>query len=228
MLLKVKGFTFIEILVSLIIVSLAAVNISGLQIKVAEQQGNNMAHASAISMATAKVEEMISLLEPGQLIALDNTSEVNVQVANTAFSILWSVSNVSSEYDTGDDFKQINMDVSWVDNQGKLQHFIHSQQVNLGSFLLNADKVFPMVITTDLLPDEIIYFNPNREYEAGTFVIYDSYLYQATSNYSIANGAPQTVIDADTGLAVENEGWQSYGQIDNTNLINNSNLSSLF
>ena len=226
--LKVKGFTFIEILMSLIVVSLTAVSISGLQIKVAEQQGNNIAHASAISMATAKVEQMISLLDPDDLIALHNSSEANVQVANTEFSILWNISNVASEYNAGDDFKQIKMDISWVNNEGNVQYYKHLQQINLGSLLSSADTLFPTIVTTNISSDQIIYFDPNIEYKEGAFTIYDSYLYQATSDYSIGNDVPQTTIDPDTGLFISNSGWQSYGQIDDANLLNNSNLASLF
>ncbi|WP_160064086.1 type IV pilus modification PilV family protein [Psychromonas sp. L1A2] len=226
--LKVKGFTFIEILMSLIVVSLTAVSISGLQIKVAEQQGNNIAHASAISMATAKVEEMISLLDPDDLIALHNSSEANVQVANTEFSILWNISNVASEYNAGDDFKQIKMDISWVNNEGNVQYYKHLQQINLGSLLSSADTLFPTIVTTNISSNQIIYFDPNIEYKEGAFTIYDSYLYQATSDYSIGSDAPQATIDPDTGLFISRNGWQSYGQIDNANLLNNSNLASLF
>ena len=226
--LKVKGFTFIEILMSLIVVSLTAVSISGLQIKVAEQQGNNIAHASAISMATAKVEQMISLLDPDDLIALHNSSEANVQVANTEFSILWNISNVASEYNAGDDFKQIKMDISWVNNEGNVQYYKHLQQINLGSLLSSADTLFPTIVTTNISSDQIIYFDPNIEYKEGAFTIYDSYLYQATSDYSIGSDAPQSTIDPDTGLFISRNGWQSYGQIDDANLLNNSNLASLF
>ena len=226
--LKVKGFTFIEILMSLIVVSLTAVSISGLQIKVAEQQGNNIAHASAISMATAKVEEMISLLDPDDLIALHNSSEANVQVANTEFFILWNISNVASEYNAGDDFKQIKMDISWVNNEGNVQYYKHLQQINLGSLLSSADTLFPTIVTTNISSDQIIYFDPNIEYKEGAFTIYDSYLYQATSDYSIGSDAPQSTIDPDTGLFISSGGWQSYGRIDDANLLNNSNLASLF
>jgi len=228
MLLKAKGFTFIEILVSLIVISLTAVSISGLQIKVAAQQGNNIAHASAISMATAKIEQMISILEPDDLIALHNTSETNMYISNTAFSILWSISDVTSEHNAGGDFKQVNMDITWQNNEGNLQRFIHSQQINLSLLLSSSDKLFPTVITTNLSSDEIIYFDPNIEYKEGAFVIYDSYLYQATSDYSIGNDAPQVVTDPNTDLFINHDGWQSYGQIDDADLINNSNLAALF
>jgi prepilin-type N-terminal cleavage/methylation domain-containing protein len=226
--LKVKGFTFIEILVSLIVVSLTAVSISGLQIKVAEQQGNSIAHASAISMATAKIEQMISIIEADDLTALHETSETNVQIANTTFSILWNINDVIGEHNAGGDFKQVKMNISWVNNQGSLQHFTHLQQIDLSSLLSNVDKLFPTIIATELSPDEIIYFDPKVEYQEGAFVIYDSSLYQATSDYSIDNEPPQTVIDPSTGLFIGSGGWQSYGSIDDTNLINNSNLASLF
>ncbi|WP_025563279.1 prepilin-type N-terminal cleavage/methylation domain-containing protein [Psychromonas sp. SP041] len=226
--LKVKGFTFIEVLVSLIIVSLTAVSISGLQIKVAEQQGHNIAHASAISMATAKIEKMISIIDPDDLIALHETSETNVQIANTTFSILWNINDVIGGHNAGDDFKQVKMNISWVNNQGNLQHFVHLQQIDLGTLLSNASELFPTIITTDLSSDEIIYFDPKVEYQEGAFVIYDSYLYQATSDYLIGNEPPEAVVDSSTGLFISHAGWQSYGQIDGTNLINNNGLASLF
>lgn len=225
---KVKGFTFIEVLVSLIVVSLTAISISGLQIKVAEQQGNNIAHASAISMATAKIEQIISIIDPDDLIALNETSETNIQIANTTFTILWNINDVVGEYNGGDDFKQVKMNISWINNQGDLQHFTHLQQINLGSLLSSVDKLFPIIIATELSPDEIIYFDPKVEYQEGAFVIYDSALYQATSHYSIDNEPPLAVIDPNTGLFISSGGWQSYGPIDDTNLINNSNLASLF
>lgn len=233
MYLKTKGFSLIEILVSLVIVSLTAVNMTGLQKKIADQQRDSIARASIISLVTEKIEEVLSITNIGQLSAMHNTAETNIQIGNNEFAILWRVEEAEVSLNHGGDFKDVLMDISWVNAAGETQHFIHSQQINL-ALLISGEAESEVnyqltgIINSSLKTSEMIYFEPKVEYKKDVFVIHDSYLYQATAGYSVENGYPHTIIDPDTGIATGSEGWQSYGMIDNPELENNSDLAVLF
>ncbi|WP_166738831.1 type II secretion system protein [Psychromonas algarum] len=232
MLCKLAGFSLIEVLVSLIVVSLTAVNITGLQKRIADQQRDNLTHSLVIPLVTEKREQLLTLSNVQQLVALDNTSETDIQLGNSQFNITWNVHDVSNELNTAIDFKEIEMDVSWINAKGKVEHFIHSELVNL-SLLSSSDNTemtaqLAGIIVSQLTTNEILYFEPNMEYSKGAFVIHNGYLYQATSVHSVGDGYPKIIADPTTGIESAEDGWQSYGRIDNTELINNLQLSTLF
>lgn len=231
--LKIKGFSLIEILVSLIIVSLTALNMTGLQKKIADQQRDNLARAAIISLVTEKIEKLLSMVNLAQLIAMHNTSETNLQLGNTEFAIHWSVEEADTSFNHGGDFKDVIMDISWVNAATETQHFIHSQQINLALLIsgepeLEASYQLAGIIASSLNTPEMIYFDPKVEYNKGAFVIHDSYLYQATASYSVESAYPHTIINSGTGIVTSSDGWQSYGMIDNPELENNNDLGVLF
>ena len=231
--LKIKGFSLIEILVSLIIVSLTAVNMAGLQKKIADQQRDNLARAAIVSLVTEKMEKVFSMVNIDQLMAMHNISETNLQLGNTEFAILWSVEEVEASFNHGGDFKDVVMDISWDNAAKEPQHFIHSQQINLALLIsgeLESEVNYQLagIIASSLKAAEMIYFEPKVEYKKGAFVIHDSYLYQATAGYSVGDAYPHTIIDLETGITTGSEGWQSYGIIDNPELESNNDLAVLF
>lgn len=228
-----KGFSLIEILVALVVVSLTAVNVTALQKKVSDQQRDNIAHSSVISMATEKMEKVLAMTNVEDLVAKDSTSETDVAVGHTNFNVAWSIDAVASEMNAGDDFKKVGMDISWLDARGNTQNFTHSGHVNLALLLSGASgneisDQLAGIIASELNTNEVIYFEPKMGYKKGAFVIHDSYLYEATSVHSVGNGHPRTVTDPSSGTETASDGWLSYGRIDNPDLANNSDLSTLF
>jgi prepilin-type N-terminal cleavage/methylation domain-containing protein len=230
---KEQGFSLIEVLISLLVVSMMAVGITGLQQKVSAQQANNIAHATAISMMTLEMEEILGINYIEQLLALNDRIETDLQGANTTFSILIEIKDVMEDFNAGGDFKDVILTISWLDNQGNQNEFTHSRTINAALLLSNGsenknESSFSTRITSILVTDKIIYFDPNKSYKSGDFVIHDSYLYQATSNFLVHGEAPYIVSINSENKAIANDGWTSIGQIDDPELKNNEHLASLF
>jgi len=74
------------------------------------------------------------------------------------------------------------------------------------------------MIESVLNTNQVLYFNPNMNYQTASFIIYNSHLYQATDVY-IAGDAPPS---SDAGR------WQNYGAIDNSALTNLPYLATYF
>jgi hypothetical protein len=147
--------------------------------------------------------------------------------------MLTEIKEVSDEFNAGGDFKEVQLTISWLNNQGSQNEFTHSQTINAAHLFTNlldekTELAFPSLITSTLMTNKIIYFDPNKAYSNGEFVIHDSYLYQATSNLSANSEPPYIVSDDNQGTTVANSGWISYGQVDDPELKNNNRLSSLF
>ena len=233
---SVKGFSLVEILVSLIIVSLAAVNITGLQKKIAEQQRNNIAHAAVLSIATKKMETALSFETVDQLILMNNVSEILTDDVIGEITIDWQVINMDEMNSLMGDFKKIILTISWVNESTQTQSFNYSSEINLGSLLSiastldSASKIEQVssIIPSTLNTNEVIYFEPNMNYKAGAFVIFDSYLYQTTRSYVAGDEPPHSGLDPDSGLIEIGEGWQSFGLVNNPELANMVGLSTEF
>ncbi|MDA7746800.1 prepilin-type N-terminal cleavage/methylation domain-containing protein [Psychromonas sp.] len=228
-----SGFSLIEVLVSLFVVSLTALNLTALQQRISAQQRDNLAHSAAISLATEKMEGVLSLTHIDDLTALNDSSETEIQIGNTEFTVQWNVGEVDSELNAGENFREVEMDISWLNAKGDTLSFTHSQQVNLALLLSGASNTgiteqLAGVIVSSLEINDDIYFDPKMGYKKGAFVIHDSYLYQATSVHSLGNGHPRTVTDPATGIESGSDGWQSYGRIDNPELASNVDLATFF
>ena len=218
----VHGFTFVEILVSLMVVSLTALNMSGLQIKIAQQQRNNIAHALAISLATSKLEALLQVDNPQHLLDLHNQEETDIPLANALFSIKWEVASVANDFNANNQFKEINLHVSWSNHLGSVQRVVYSQQINLVTliseqFEQQVEALLPPMIVPNIAINEMLYFDPNKAYQAGDFIIYNSHLYQANGLYS-KDSVPPSSIDSSNH---EQIGWSSYGRIDQLSLFDN-------
>lgn len=227
------GFSLIEILIALIVVSLTTVNITGLQKKVTEQQRDNIARTAMMSLVTGKMEQVLSIADINQLSDLHDVPETNIDIANTKFSISWAIADVVAGFDHGGDFKQVMMDVSWLNAQGEVEDFTHAQQVNLTlltSETNNASSTNPYAptIASSIGLNEFIYFQPKLEYQQGSFVIHDSYLYQASADYAMDLEHPHLVTDPDTGIISASEGWIGFGVIDDPALASHDDLAVLF
>ena len=225
-----KGFSLMEILISLFIVSLTAVNVTGLQIMVSDQQRDNLTHSSVILVAKEKMERVMSIPTVEELVAMDSTSENDLQVGNSLLSVVWSVDRVDSSLNAGDDFREVAMNISWNDSKGEIKTFKYTEQISLALLLSETSSLDSLagIVGSALETNKVIYFEPNMSYKQGSFVIHDSYLYQAESVHLAGDGHPKTVIDPDTGIESGSNGWLSYGSIDNAELADNEGLATLF
>ena len=130
----------------------------------------------------------------------------------------------------GDDFREVAMNISWNDSKGEIKTFKYTEQISLALLLSETSSLDSLagIIGSALETNKVIYFEPNMSYKQGSFVIHDSYLYQAESVHLAGDGDPKTVIDPDTGIESGSNGWLSYGSIDNAELANNEDLATLF
>jgi len=95
------GFSFVEILIALFIVSLTATNISVLQKMVSDQSRDNFSHTAVIALVSKKLEEVVAYD-----VALDAS---NLYTESGTDPILYSASGTSPIYeDRGD-----SLDLSW-------------------------------------------------------------------------------------------------------------------
>ncbi|MFT6984290.1 MAG: prepilin-type N-terminal cleavage/methylation domain-containing protein [Psychromonas sp.] len=223
---KYSGFSLVEILVSLVVVSLAAANVFGLQKMVGEQNRNNVTHTAVIALATDKMEEV---LKSASIDAVDllngKTDSVTLGLSETKFNYKWLIAGLGSE--VGDSIREVTLQISWEDAKGDAQTFTYSEQVNLNLELKGGaawEPTPPLDIIISLLEtNDVIYFEPKMGYKKGSFVIYNSELYEATSVHSVGNGHPRDVADPN-----EDTGWKNYGPINNSELANNPDLATLF
>ena len=222
-----KGFSQVEILVSLLVVSIAAVNITGLQQVVGEQNRDNFIHSTVLKLATEKMEEVLQYDEVAEIEALAQLPPLKITEKLTDFTLNWDVATPDAGYGAGANVRNITLQIDWNDAKGDPQVFTYSEQVNL-ALLLNPNggraAAEAAIVESFLETNEVIYFEPKMGYKKGAFVIYNSELFEATAVHSVGNGHPR---DVDNPTVVS-EGWKSYGAIDNPALADNPDLATLF
>lgn len=209
------GFSLVEILVSLLVVSLAAANISGLQQMVIEQNRNNTVHVNVIELALEKMEEILQFDDIADLTALGGTEE-SVTKGYTTFSYEWLFSDVTSVAATAE------LTISWADVAGTQQRFSYSKQITLAMLLKgggagSADE-FPNTIVNMLGSNKVSYFEPKMGYKMGAYVIYNSQLFEATSVHSVGGGSQRDVPVPTSAVGEDTGGWENLGRIDNPEL----------
>lgn len=222
-----KGFSLVEILVSLFVVSIAAVNISGLQKMVGDQNRDNFIYSTVLKLATEKMEEVLQYEEVAKLEALPNLAPLKITEKLTDFILNWHVAAPDSVYAAGANVRDVKLQIDWNDSKGKPRVFTYKEQVNL-ALLLNpnggAAAAEAAIVESFLETNEVIYFEAKMGYKKGAFVIYNSELFEATAVHQVGNGHPR---DVDNPVAVA-DGWKSYGSIDNPELANNPDLATFF
>ena len=231
-----RGFSLVEILISLIIISLAAVNITGLQNKIAQQQRDNISHAEVVSLATKKMERALSFESAEGLMAMNNISETLSHPVIGEMNVSWQVGSLEQENAIVDDIKEITLTISWLNQASQKQLFVYSSYINYGLLLSNASTLESIteieqtssIIVSALNNNQVIYFEPTMNYQTGSFVIFDSYLYQATADHSAGGIYPHSGIDSESGVVEVGEGWQSLGPINNIELAKLDGLATLF
>ena len=216
---KKSGFSLVEILVSLLVVSLAAVNISGLQKMVGEQSRDNFTHSAVLALATEKMEEVLESEAVTDIDALHN-SEESLTLGFTTFDLHWAVTALSSTLNAGADIRDVALQVSWNDAQGDLKSVTYSEQVNL-ALPFNTAGAGPAPSTVSVIGKyDVLYFEPKMGYKRDAYVIYNDQLFQATAVHQLGNG--DTIRDVIPPINTDgtvNSGWANLGPVDNPALL---------
>jgi Tfp pilus assembly protein PilV len=230
-----QGFSFVEILISLFIVSISSISIYGLQKVIIEQNRNNVAHSAALELAT---EKMADVLQFDSLQAIDNLNKLTefTEVRGmTTFTLNWCVSLLNDasdkcdasdiETNAGNQIREAELTITWKDTTKKVHSFKYTEQINpilvqTGSRESNSDpKGVANITVSQLKTNDIIYFDTKMGYKKNSFVIYNSELFKATKKHHISNGYPR-----DVGKSKPNNGWESFGLINNPTLLVNEDL----
>lgn len=220
---KQGAFSLIEILVSLLVVSLAAANIAALQQMVLEQNRDNTGHVIVIELAKEKMEALLLLDNIDELERLHGT-EANITKEARDFHYVWKVA--SDIQGAGEYSRYVELTISWKNAKGEEQHFTYGEQINVN--LLQNNDASVAKTETIIIPlftnNNVIYFDPKMAYQKGDFVVYDSELFVATSANQLGSGSPK---ENQASTEFDN-GWFNYGRIDNSALADNPDLQTLF
>lgn len=220
-----QGFSLVEVLVSLVVVCIAAANITGLQQIIAQQNRNNFIHSAVLKLATEKMEEVLQYERVADIEKLSQQPVQSIieQQTQTELILEWRVAAPHA----GADVRDVKLQITWLDAQGETQNFTYSEQVDLAQLLnpQNAQAAAQAAIVASFFKSsELLYFESKMGYKKGAFVIYNSELFKATAVHAAGNGHPRDIA-APTVVA---DGWQSYGLIDDPALADNPDLSALF
>ncbi|PKH02471.1 hypothetical protein CXF72_11450 [Psychromonas sp. MB-3u-54] len=198
-----NGFLLVEILVSLLIISLTAVNITGLQKLIVEQNRDNVAHTEVIALANQKMNELLSYDNVARLDALVGVNLPTEEPGLTTFNLEWAV---SSDLADGASIRTVTLQIKWDDSKGDEQTYLYSEKINLA-------QSRAIILESELQTNDVFYFNPKLEYKQNAFVIYNSELFESQKHFSAGSATPPETGSGD---------WESHG------LITNSDLAALF
>ena len=113
---KQQGFTLIEVVVALCIISSAVIALAPLQAQVPKKQQNLKNSSGALFLAEAKMEQLKST----DFASLTNGQDNNIDSlgqSNGIFNRVWTI----SDYAGTSDLKQIELLISWQDLSGSHQ-----------------------------------------------------------------------------------------------------------
>jgi prepilin-type N-terminal cleavage/methylation domain-containing protein len=215
-----SGFSLVEILVSLFIVCLVAVNISGLQKMVSDQSRDNFYHLAVIKLVTGKFEEIKKQNNMQNIIDLNNSTLTHTE-HDTIFLLQWNIAMVSGASMTSP-IRDVQVTITWPDARGETQTFIYSELISLMMLLRGVgdeQEHFSYQIPNLLETNNINYFDSKLGYEIDAYVIYNSQLFKATTAHFPSNDGIDFPVNNE---GVVSGGWENLGQVDN------SELSSLF
>ncbi|MEI6897428.1 MAG: hypothetical protein V5786_08090 [Psychromonas sp.] len=213
------GFSLIEILISLVLVSLTAVNIAGLQKMLSDQSKNNFFHTAVLTVVSKQFKKVMQYDDIDEVIALQGTTSTYIE-NETTFDLSWDVTTVFGASNTSS-MREVSLTVVWRDAMKSRQTFVYSRQIS--TLTLVAEKgadndPFAYSIANLLNTNDINYFEAKSSYKNGAYVIYNSQLFQATDAHFMVDGEignSNSPID-ETGKT--SSGWQNLGRIDNVAL----------
>ncbi len=246
-----SGFSLVEILIGLFIVSIASVSVYALQKMVIEQNRDNVAYKASFDLATEKMANVLkfALIDDidadGNIVnngIIDAVCDLNGKTEDitkgmTTFALQWTVvrldvavgSNCNTlvfEQNAGDTLFEVEIAITWKGATNQVHTYQHIEQINPFLILSGARGSDPNglagIIVSLLNSNNVIYFEPKMGYKKGAFVIYNSQLFQADKPYKLGNGHPR-----DVGTPEADGTWQSFGLINDPALLENAQLITL-
>lgn len=246
-----NGFSFVEILVSIFVASIASVGVYALQKMVIEQNRDNVAYKASFDVATEQMANVLKLAviddidTDGNIVnngIIDAVCDLNgkrqdITKGMTTFGLVWAVSRLDVavrsncntfvfENHAGDTLFEVEIAITWKSSTGQVRTYNYIEQINPFLILSGASGSDPKgvadIVVSLLNSNNVIYFEPKMGYKKGAFVIYNSQLFQATKPYKVGNGQPR---DVDTPQA--DGTWQSFGLINDPALLENIQLVTL-
>lgn len=146
---KSAGFSLIEVLVSLVILSVGLIGTAKLQSAVLKNSSDAQARSEATSIAQSKLEELKSyetleaynnIQSSADLISdaadVGNTLEFSVAGTSTSYNVDWSLTE-----NTTPDYLEITVTVAWSDSMGA------PQQVSIDSIIGGSAPTHSGLIT---------------------------------------------------------------------------------
>ena len=223
-----EGFSLLEILVSLFIVSFTAVNIVGLQQMISGQNRDRFTYSAVLGLAAEKMETVLQYPLVADVEALDGLKEtITTTQPETQLTLRWDVTKPSATYNAGGNLRDVGLQIDWCDSKRQWQTFVYNQQINLNRLLnsnSNTKEEVAVIVESCFDQNDVIYFEAKTDYKKGTFVIYNSELFEALTAQSSENGPPR-----DRAFpTIVSDAWKSYGLIDSSVLADNAALETLF
>ena len=223
-----SGFSLLEILVSLFIISFTVANIIGLQQMISGQNRDHFIYSAVLRIAIAKMETVLQYPLVADIEALDGVKEtVTTTQPKTQLTLHWDISKPKATYNAGEKLRNVGLQIDWQDSKKQWQTFIYNQQINLSRLLnTNSDikEEVAAIVESPFDHTDVIYFEAKMDYKKGDFVIYNSELFEALADQSSENGPPRDY----TFPTIVNDGWKSYGLIDSSVLTDNATFEKLF
>lgn len=210
------GFSLVEILVSLFVVSLVAVNIAALQKVIGDQSRDNSDHALVVELATELMSKALGKTTFSEIEAITLEGDDRKE----RFTISWVISSDSLP----STLRNVELKIGWLDAVGATQAFTYSKQVSLAMLLKGAaggsGEGWHYTIPNLLGTNKVNHFEVNASYQRGAYVIYNSQLFKATSMHFVGNeqqreATPPITYGEDGGVS---DGWENLGRIDNVEL----------
>ncbi|WP_413700122.1 prepilin-type N-terminal cleavage/methylation domain-containing protein [Psychromonas sp. KJ10-10] len=215
-----SGFSLIEILVSLFIVCIVAVNISGLQKMIGDQSRDNISHLTVVKLVAKNFEQIKQNKEIQDIVNL-NGSTSSYSQAGTTFLLKWDVGLVSGASITSS-IRDVHIEVTWPDAKGEIQTFVYSELISLMMLLKGVGDDegggFSYQIPNLLNTNEIGYFDSKMEYKIDAYVIYNSQLFQATEGHNSIADQQNNLVAPMSLDGIVSDGWLHLGQIDDPQL----------
>ncbi|GLS90940.1 hypothetical protein GCM10007916_20070 [Psychromonas marina] len=215
------GFSLIEVLVALFIVSITAVNISGLQKLIGDQNRDNFSHAVVVDLVSKEMEALMQYQRLQDVLNLNGHSST-FSIRGNDFDLKWKIAQVPDTSATSP-IRLVSITASWLSATGNYQTYTYSEQVSFTMLLTGAGgsgDVFPTTVPNLLGTEKVAHFEPKMGYKIDAYVIYDSHLYQATEIHDLGNGLQRDIAPPINKQGVVAEGWDKLGRIDDPTLAN--------
>jgi len=115
-----RGFSLVEILIGLFIVSLTAANISALQQIVCDQSRDNFHHTAVIALVSEHLEQVMQYDDVQDVDALNGTTSSFTE-RETSFDLSWCITPIVTP--SAAEVRNISITINWIDAVGATQGF---------------------------------------------------------------------------------------------------------